>query len=276
MGYLRALQMDIIPKITHPKLNSFKAAEQAFVKSFEDLIDEKNFLTSAIQDLQIRKTKLEEILHSLEKEKDKLNFDNKALIGGMETTKQDVAEKERESQSKIKRDGEAFTQEKETEQKRLTDLLDTLEAKEDQLTVLEDKLSKLDKQLAGQETNIAGRETSLSKEQESISGKEEVLNKKIEGVSVVEGNLKGREEGILDKEKGLSEQEKDLRDKLSAFKEVFTNKTAQIEQLTTQLEKREEQYKLKFKGLREIEGNLKKREILLHDRETIFKMNSPK
>ena len=268
--------MDIIPKSTHPKLNAFKEAEQTFIKSLEDLIDEKNLLASAIQDAQSLKNKLEEILRSLDKEKERLTLDNKTLTQGMEIAKQDIAEKKRESESKIKREEETFIQEKEAEQKRLTELLDVLEAKEDKLTVLEDKLSKLDKQLSGQETSIFGRETSLSKEQESISGKEEVLNKKIEGVSVIEGNLKGREEGILDKEKELSEQEKDLRDKLSAFKEVFTNKTAQIEQLTTQLEKREEQYKLKFKGLREIEGNLKKREILFHDRETVFKMNTPK
>jgi len=267
--------MDIIPKSTHPKLNSFKEAEQTFVKSFEGLIDEKNFLASAIQDAQLRKGKLEEILQNLEKEKEKLNFDNKAITERMEMTTQDIVEKKREAESKIKREEETFTLEKEAERKRLTQLLDTLEAKEDKLHSEDERLNKLSKKLFTKEPELVSREKLLLKEKESISGKEAILDKKIGEASVIKGNLNNREEGILTKENKLEEEEKDLKSKLNNFREVFTNKTAQIEQLTKELEKREAQYKLKFKGLREIEGDLKKREIRLHDRETIFKMNSP-
>lgn len=268
--------MDIIPKSTHPKLNAFKEAEQTFIKSFEDLIDEKNLLASAIQDAQSRKSKLEEILRSLEKGKEELTFDNKTLTQGMEIAKQDITEKKREAELKIKREEEKFTLEKEAEQKRLAELLDTLEAKEDSLHAEDEKLNKLSKDLSIKEAFVNGVERELAKEKDAISIKSKETSENIKQVKVAQVDIEKREQAILPKEKQLKEEELDLKKKLDNFQEVFTNKTVQIEQLTKELEKREEQYKLKFKGLREIEGDLKKREIRLHDRETIFKMNSPR
>lgn len=267
--------MDIAVKITNASLNTFEASQKALTTSFKALVDEKNFLASSIQDIQLRKNKLEEILKSLDKEKEKLNFDNKTLTEEMEITKQAITEKKREAESKITRELETFTLEKETEQKRLAQLLNTLETKEDKFYVLEDKLNKLSKKLSDQENNLSNRETSVSKEKENIVEKETVLDKKIKEADIIKASLDTREEGILPLEKKLAEKEKDLRVKLNNFQEVFTNKTTQMEKLTKELEDRDTQYKIKFKSLHQMAEVLKKKEIRLHDRETIFKLNSP-
>lgn len=268
--------MDIAVKVSNPHLRAFEEAQKALTNATKDIIDEKNLLASSIQDTQVRKNKLEEILHNLEKEKEKLTFDNKTLTDKMEMTTQDITEKKREAEAKIKKEEENFTLEKEVEQNRLAQLLDTLETKEDKLHAEDEKLGKLGKDLSIKEASVTGTEKELTKEKDAISIKSKETSENIQQVKAAQLDIEKREQAILPKEKQLKEEELALKKQVGNFQEVFTNKTAQLEQLTKEIEGREAQYKTKFKVLHKMAEVLKKKEIRLHDRETIFKLNTPR
>jgi chromosome segregation ATPase len=268
--------MDVTPKSTNPKLKAFDKAQQDLNVSLKELIDEKNALIANVRDNSLKKQELEESIKKLNEEKTKIIVSNDVLRKELRTERENLNKRVKESEIAIQQAQDNFVIEKETEQKRLAELLDVLEAKENKLYAEDKKLTKFNEEVASKETDLVAREDLLLKEKEIISGKETILDKKIAEAVAIKNNLDTREEDILDKEAQLHEEEKDLKKKLNNFQEVFTNKTAQIEQLTKGLERREEQYKIRFKGLKEIETNLKKREIRLHDRETVSKMNLSK
>ena len=114
------------------------------------------------------------------------------------------------------------------------------------------------------------RESNLTEREQQLNNKEAEILEKTKKLDSLTSQLSQREANIKPRELEIENTRKTLTTRNNELQELIINQTSQLKATAEKLEQREKQFNIKFKALKQMEIDLKKKELWIKDRQNLI------